>query len=125
MDPSVGRVRRAEEVMELFGIGLPELFLILILALVVIGPERLPEVAGQFGRTVADLRRQATQLTSEFQSSLEDATRERQQQRTLSTAPPAGKVCPQCAVETAPEARFCPSCGANLAERTPDGEPRA
>ena len=110
--------------MELFGIGLPELFLIMVLALVVIGPERLPEVAGQVGRTVADLRRQATELTSEFQHSLQDASRERQQQRTLSDAPPAGQVCPRCALETAPEARFCPSCGASLAQVALDGERR-
>ena len=72
--------------MELFGIGAGELLLIMVLALVVIGPERLPEVAGQVGRTVAELRQQANQLTSEFQRSLDSAVQERQESRIASTA---------------------------------------
>ena len=43
-----------EGTMELFGIGAGELFLIMVLALVVIGPERLPEVAGQVVRMTGD-----------------------------------------------------------------------
>jgi Tat protein translocase TatB subunit len=108
--------------MELFGVGLPELLLIMLVALVVIGPERLPEVASQVGRTVADLRRQANQLTAEFQQSLEIAAQERKEQRLGATAPLAGRFCPQCGARTTDDARFCASCGASLAERVTDGE---
>ena len=113
--------------MEFFGIGAGELFLILVLALVVIGPERLPEVAGQFGRTIADVRRQANQLTTEFHRSLEVAAQERQEQRLAQGDPPAdallaGPLCPRCGARTTAEARFCSSCGANLAEQLADGE---
>src|SRR5262245_247505 len=111
--------------MELFGIGAGELFLILVLALVVIGPERLPEVAGQLGRTVAELRHQANQLTSEFQRSLEVAAQERKEQRAADAAPGSapltGAYCSRCGVQAAAGARFCGSCGASLGERPPDG----
>ena len=107
--------------MDLFGIGLPELFLIMLLALVVIGPERLPEVASQVGRTVADLKRQANQLTSEFQSSLEDAARERKQQRQEPSTPLTAQTCASCGAQSPAEARFCASCGHSLAERPTDG----
>ena len=108
--------------MDLFGIGLPELFLVLLLALVVIGPERLPEVASQIGRTVADLKRQANQLTSEFQSSLEDATKERKQQREGASPAVTAQTCASCGAQSTSQAQFCASCGNSLAQRPPDGE---
>ncbi|HLH23208.1 MAG TPA: Sec-independent protein translocase protein TatB [Chloroflexota bacterium] len=110
--------------MELFGIGLPELLLIMVLALVVIGPERLPEVASQLGRTMAELKRQANQLTAEFQQSMEIAAQERKDQRIGATAPLAARYCGQCGAAAPAEARFCSSCGASLGERVPDGERR-
>lgn len=43
--------------MEIFGIGVPELLLIAVIALVVLGPERLPEAARTLGKGIADLRK--------------------------------------------------------------------
>jgi Tat protein translocase TatB subunit len=42
---------------EIFGIGLPELLLIGVIALIVLGPERLPEAARTLGKGVADFRK--------------------------------------------------------------------
>jgi sec-independent protein translocase protein TatA len=41
----------------MFGIGLPELVMILVLGLLVLGPQRLPEVARMLGRFYGQLRR--------------------------------------------------------------------
>ncbi|MBN1141544.1 MAG: twin-arginine translocase TatA/TatE family subunit [Deltaproteobacteria bacterium] len=41
----------------MFGIGMTELLLILAVALIVIGPKRLPEVAKALGRGLAEFRR--------------------------------------------------------------------
>jgi Tat protein translocase TatB subunit len=108
--------------MELFGIGVPELIMIMLVALVVIGPERLPEVASQVGRTVADLKRQANQLTSEFQQSLDIAAQERKEQRIGPTTPLAARYCGQCGTAAPEDSRYCANCGASLGERVPDGE---
>lgn len=43
--------------MEVFGIGLPELLVIAVVALIVVGPERLPEAARTLGRGIAEFRR--------------------------------------------------------------------
>ncbi|HZR37497.1 MAG TPA: Sec-independent protein translocase protein TatB [Nevskia sp.] len=107
--------------MELFGIGAGELLLIMVLALVVIGPERLPEVAGQVGRTVADLRQQANQLTSEFHRSLEGAVQERQEAR-IAGAAPVSAFCASCGARLMEDARYCSSCGQRVQERPLDGE---
>src|SRR4051812_37887290 len=51
----------------MFGIGYQEMFVILVVALVVFGPARLPELAGQVGRWVRDFRRMSSDLTGEFE----------------------------------------------------------
>jgi sec-independent protein translocase protein TatA len=50
----------------MFGIGIPELMLILIIALVVLGPERMPRVARDLGKVLGDLRRTSDELREEF-----------------------------------------------------------
>ena len=50
----------------MFGVGPEELVLILIIALIVLGPERMPKVARDLGRVVGDLRRTSDELREEF-----------------------------------------------------------
>lgn len=52
--------------MEFLGIGYQELLLVLILMLVVVGPERLPGMAYQIGRAVRTLQQYARQVRNEF-----------------------------------------------------------
>jgi Tat protein translocase TatB subunit len=50
-------------------IGAPEILVILVVALLVLGPDRLPEAARQAGRALAEIRR----MSSGFQAELRDA----------------------------------------------------
>ncbi|MGI8877155.1 MAG: twin-arginine translocase TatA/TatE family subunit [Candidatus Limnocylindria bacterium] len=50
----------------MFGIGAGELLLLLVLALFVLGPERMPRLARDIGKTVGDLRRTSDELKQEF-----------------------------------------------------------
>jgi len=50
----------------MLGIGAEELMLVLIVALLVLGPERLPRMARDLGRVVGDLRRTSDEFREEF-----------------------------------------------------------
>jgi len=46
----------------MFNVGMPELILIFIVALLVVGPKRLPDIARQIGKAVAQLKRASIYL---------------------------------------------------------------
>ncbi len=50
----------------MFGIGPGEFALIFLIALFVLGPERLPGLARDIGRAMAELRKASDELTDEF-----------------------------------------------------------
>lgn len=49
--------------MEILGIGPLELVLILVVALLVFGPEKLPEIGANLGRSVRELRNMSREIT--------------------------------------------------------------
>jgi Tat protein translocase TatB subunit len=60
--------------MDVLGIGPLELLVILIIALIVVGPERLPEIARTIGKTMRDLRNMSQGLTAEWERELNRVT---------------------------------------------------
>jgi sec-independent protein translocase protein TatB len=51
----------------MFGIGMPELILILVIALIVIGPKKLPDLAKSMGRAMREFKK----ATNEFKENLQ------------------------------------------------------
>lgn len=54
----------------MFGVGLPELAVIVVVAIVAFGPDRLPEFARQAGRIVRQLRRITQAARDDLRSEL-------------------------------------------------------
>jgi len=61
----------------MFGIGMQELLIILVIALIVIGPKKLPELAKSLGRGLAEFKRTADDFQSSIMADLHMPTRPR------------------------------------------------
>jgi len=56
----------------MFDIGLPELLVIIVIALIVFGPNKLPELAKAFGKAMREFKK----ATEEMKESFEEETRD-------------------------------------------------
>jgi len=96
----------------MFGIGMPELLLILALALIVLGPKKLPEIARALGKGLSEFRRATDELKDELR------------QVDLENEPPPAKphpaeTYPTESADTAPSSSAGQSPPANQSERKP------
>jgi sec-independent protein translocase protein TatB len=58
-----------------FNVGTGELLVILLIALIVLGPEKLPDAARKMGNVVGELRRMSGGFQEEMRSAMDDLTR--------------------------------------------------
>lgn len=101
--------------------------MILGVALIILGPKRIPEVARSLGRGLAEFRRATSGISEEFQSaqaSLEEEYRKASAEALAATRPqPAAKPPQSPAPAPAPEATEDPAgAGANNPKAEPPRE---
>ena len=65
-------------------IGAPELILIVVLALIIFGPGKLPELGKAVGKTIKEFRHSSSELMNEVEVSAKDEKKEEQQLITAS-----------------------------------------
>ena len=62
--------------MNFFNIGTAELLLIFAIALIVVGPRRLPQIARDFGKILNDLRKMSQEFTAQMTQELDALPKE-------------------------------------------------
>ena len=74
----------------MFGtLGGPELFLILVIALIVFGPKKLPEIGKNMGRMIGEFRRASNDFQRTIEQEVEAVNRVQQETPVLQAPTPA------------------------------------
>jgi len=70
--------------MNIFGVGLPEITVILILALLIFGPKKLPELGKQLGKTLKSLKKASNEFQNEIDQVMNEEDKEKSPKSTES-----------------------------------------
>ena len=95
--------------MNIFGIGLPEMILIMLVALLIFGPKKLPEIGRSVGKAIKGFQDASREFESEFKREAERI------EQTPSTPSPE----PESTIATSPESEAAESVVATVVESVP------
>lgn len=110
--------------MLLFGLGAPELIIILAVVLIIFGPKNLPKLGKSLGKTVKGIREGMDEAEGEIKGESKEAedvvvkhTDDDDADVEDAPAEPAAegeKFCGKCGVANPADNKFCKKCGAKL-----------
>ena len=85
--------------MNIFGIGLPEMALIMILALLIFGPKKLPEIGRSLGKAIRGFQEASKEFETEFKKEAERLEKVVTEPMKATLEPPEQKALNSTAVE--------------------------
>jgi len=92
----------------MFGLGFGEIVIILVLALVLLGPQRLPDAAKQLGKAMRDFKKATDDVKDQFESAMYE------DERRVRAAPPPPESSPESPPPAIPAGGVPPAAGAVL-----------
>ncbi len=120
--------------MKIFGLGMPELIIILLVILVIFGPKNLPKLGSALGKAVKGVREGVDSVNTELEAAKESAEKAGKEAKggkgkeadepitataVVEDAPAeaeetaAASFCSQCGAKLDADAKFCKKCGAS------------
>jgi sec-independent protein translocase protein TatA len=91
----------------MFGsIGMPELIIILVIALIIFGPRKLPELGKSLGRSLNEFKRASADLQNTLEQEIKLEEQKEQQTKTSTPPTPASDVTEGETVARTPENRI-------------------
>jgi TatA/E family protein of Tat protein translocase len=67
--------------MDFFGVGPVEIILILVIALIVFGPDKLPQIGRDLGKTFRSFKKAASDLSAEMSKEMKDLEEKGQERK--------------------------------------------
>jgi len=84
-------------------LGMPEMIFIFLLALIIFGPRKLPEIGRQIGRALNEFRRASNEFKSQIENEINNIDLENRQIRPP-VEPPRGTLAGSAPLESPPAA---------------------
>ncbi len=106
-----------------FGIQPIHIVIIILVAFLIFGANKLPELGRSLGKTITEFRKGTKEAAEGFKEEIQkpipapEVPAATAQTTVPQTPQPAGNFCIQCGTSNPTEARFCASCGAKLPEK--------
>ncbi len=102
----------------MFGLQPWHIIAIVVVALIIFGPQRLPEIGRGMGKALNEFRKGTKEMTEGFRDEVtrpvEETPSATPAQAQTTPEPGASNFCTQCGSSNPAGARFCNKCGAQL-----------
>lgn len=95
----------------MFGLGVQELILILVLVLIFFGAEKIPQLAKSLGKGISEFHQAQREVKHEL---LREEVEPAAALETETPSEPAPAVCPACQGRTAAGSLYCSQCGERM-----------